>query len=53
MEEADVLFDEGDAELLSRLDNGNVILAAQRGGNVLDSGTGSAVDVVSERELYA
>ena len=46
------LLHEDDAELLSRLENGAVVLAATGGRNVLDAGAAGAVDVVYERELF-
>ena len=51
VEEADVLLHKGDAQLLGRLEDGHVVLAASRGGDVLDAGAGGTVDVVDEREL--
>lgn len=51
VEETDVLLHKGDAELLGRLEDGHVVLAAAGGGNVLDAGAGRAVDVVDEGEL--
>lgn len=37
VEETNVLLHKGDAELLSRLEDGTVVLAATRGGNVVDA----------------
>ena len=51
VEEADVLLDKRDAQLLGRLEDGAVVLAATGGGNVLDARLGGAVDVVGEGEL--
>jgi hypothetical protein len=51
VEEADVLLDKRDAQLLGRLEDGDVVLTATGGGNVLDARLGGAVDVVGEGEL--
>lgn len=51
VEKTNVLFNESDAQLLSRLKNGLVILAATWGRNVLGSRLSSAVHVVGEGEL--
>jgi hypothetical protein len=53
VEETDVLLDKGDAQLLGRLEDGHVVLATPRGGDVLDAGAGGTVDVVDEGELAA
>jgi hypothetical protein len=37
VEETDTLLDEGDAQLLGSLEDGGVVLAASRGGDVLDT----------------
>ena len=37
VEETDTLLDEGDAQLLSSLEDRGVVLAASRGGDVLDA----------------
>lgn len=51
MEEADILLNKCDAQLLRRLEYGRVILAATGSGNVLDTRTGSAEHVIDEGEL--
>jgi hypothetical protein len=51
VEQTDGLLNKGDAQLLSGLEDGGVVLAAGRGGNVLDTGAGGAEDVVDEGEL--
>lgn len=51
VEEPDVLFYEGDAQLLSRLKDRLVVLAAAWSSNVLGSGLGNPVDIVGEGEL--
>jgi hypothetical protein len=51
VEETDVLLHERDAQLLGRLENRDVVLAASRGGDVLDARAGGTVDVVDEGEL--
>ena len=51
VEEPDVLLHKGDAQLLGRLEDGHVVLAASRGGDVLDAGASGTVDVVDEGEL--
>lgn len=51
VEQPDSLLDKHDAELLGRLEDGAVVLAAARGSNVFGSGAGSAEDVVDEGEL--
>lgn len=51
MEQPDSLLDKHDTQLLGRLENGTVVLAAARGSNVLGSGAGGAEDVVGEGEL--
>lgn len=51
VEEADILLNESDAQLLGRLKDRLVVLATSGGGNVLGARLGSAVDVVGEREL--
>ncbi len=51
VEETGVLLDKGDAQLLGRLKDGLVVLAAQRGCDVLGTRTSSPVDVVGEGEL--
>lgn len=51
VEQTDTLLDEGDAQLLGGLEDRGVVLAAGGGGNVLDTGAGSAEDVVDEGEL--
>lgn len=50
MEKTNVLLDKGDVELLGSGKDGLVVLAAGRGGNVLDTGAGSAEDVVDKGE---
>jgi len=50
VEQPDVLFHKGDAQLLSRLEYSAIILAARRRGNVLCAAPGSPEDVVDERE---
>lgn len=52
VEETNVLLYEGDAELLGCLEDGAVVLAAARSGNVLGSRTGNTEDVVDEGELW-
>ena len=51
VEETDALLHEGDAQLLGRLEDGRVVLAAAGSGDVLDAGAGGAEDVVDEGEL--
>ncbi len=51
MEEPDVLLHEYDAELLGRLVDGRVVLAAPRRRDVLGARPVCAVDVVGEGEL--
>jgi hypothetical protein len=51
VEQTDTLLNEGDSKLLGSLEDGGVVLAAGRGGNVLDTGAGGAEDVVDEGEL--
>jgi hypothetical protein len=51
VEQTDTLLDKGDTQLLGGLENGRVVLATGGGGNVLDTGTGSAEHVVDEGEL--
>lgn len=51
MEQTDTLLNEGNAQLLSGLEDGSVVLAAGGGGNVLDTRAGGAEDVVDEGEL--
>lgn len=51
MEETDVLLHKGDAQLLGRLEDRDVVLAASGGGDVLDARAGSTVNVVDEGEL--
>ncbi len=51
VEEADVLLNKGDAQLLGRVEDGHVVLAASWGGDVLDARFGGTIDVVGEGEL--
>lgn len=51
VEQTDVLLNEGDAELLRRLKDGLVVLAAARRSNVLGTRLGNAVNIVREGEL--
>lgn len=51
MEQADVLLHKGDAELLSGGEDKLVILRTAGGGDVLDTGASSTVDVINEGEL--
>ncbi|KAG5983232.1 hypothetical protein E4U54_006271, partial [Claviceps lovelessii] len=51
MEQTNVLFHKGDAELLGRFKDRAVVLAPARGGDVADAGAGCAEDVVDEGEL--
>lgn len=51
VEQTDTLLNEGDAQLLSSLEDGGIVLATSGGGDVLDTGAGSAEDVVNEGEL--
>ena len=51
VEKTDTLLNKGDAQLLSSLEDGGVVLAASRGGNVLDARAGGTEDVVDEGEL--
>lgn len=51
VEQTDALLNKGDAQLLSGLEDGGVVLAAGGGGNVLDTGAGGTEDVVDEGEL--
>jgi len=51
VEQAHALLDKDDAELLGRLEDGAVVLAAAGGGDVLCAGAGGAEDVVGEGEL--
>ena len=37
VEKTDTLLDKGDTQLLGSLEDGSVVLAASRGGNVLDA----------------
>lgn len=53
VEQSDVLLNKGNAELLSSLKHGTVVLAAARGSNVLDAGARGAEDIVNEGELCA
>ena len=53
VEETNVLLDKGNAKLLSSLVNRTVVLATAGSGNVLNSRTGSAEDVIDERELQS
>lgn len=51
VEETDVLLHKGDAELLGRLKDGAVVLAATRGGNIVDTRASNAEDVVDKGKL--
>ena len=51
VEQTGVLLDEGDAELLSGLEDGTVVLGTAGSRNVLDAGASGAVDIVDEGEL--
>ena len=51
VEQARVLLDDGDAELLGCAEDRAVVLAARRGGNVLDAGAGGTEDVVDKGDL--
>lgn len=51
MEHANMLLDEGDAQLLGRIDNSVVVLRAGRGGNVFDPRARRSEHIVDEREL--
>jgi hypothetical protein len=51
VEEACVLLNKRDAELLSGLEDGHVVLAAAGSSDVLDARAGGAVDIVNEGEL--
>lgn len=53
VEQTNVLLHKGDAQLLGRLEHGNVVLAAEGSGNVLDARSGGAVDIVGEGELFS
>lgn len=52
VEETGVLLDKGNAELFGGAEDCLVVLAASRGGNVLDARAGSTEDVVDEGELW-
>jgi hypothetical protein len=51
MEQPNALLDKDNIELFSCLEDGNVVLAAGWGSNVLRAGPCSAEDVVNKREL--
>ena len=51
VEQAHTLLHKGDTHLLGGLEDRGVVLAAGRGGDVLDTRAGSAEDVVDEGEL--
>lgn len=51
MEETSSLFDERNAEVLSGVENGLVVLATTWRGNVLNARAGRSEDVVDEGEL--
>lgn len=51
VEETDVLLHKGNAQLLGRVEDGAVVLAATGGGKVLGAGASGAEDVVDEGEL--
>lgn len=51
VEQADVLLDESDTELLGCLEDRLVVLAATWSSNVFGSGFGDAIDVIGEGEL--
>lgn len=51
VEQTDALLDKDHTQLLGGLEDGAVVLATSRGGDVLDAGAGSAEDVVDEGEL--
>ena len=52
VEQTGILFDECDTTLLGSFVNGIVVHRSTRGSGVLDTGGGSAEDVVNEGELY-
>jgi hypothetical protein len=51
VEETSALLYKDHTELLSSLKDGTIVLATAGSSNVLDTRTGSAEDVVDEREL--
>lgn len=51
VEQTSVLLDKGNAQVLGRLEDGAVVLAAAGGGDVVDAGAGCSEDVVDEGEL--
>lgn len=51
VEQANVLLDEANTQLLGRFENRLVVLAARRRGNVLDTAPAGAENVVDEWEL--
>jgi len=51
MEKASVLLNKGNAELLSCLEDGLIVLASAGGSHVFDAGPCRAVNVVGEGEL--
>lgn len=53
VEQPDILLNERDTVLFGRLKDRHVVLATTGGSDVLDAGTGSAVDVVSKGKLRA
>lgn len=51
MEETSTLLNEGDTQILRRIEDSTVILRASRGSDVLDTASGRSVHVVDEGEL--
>jgi hypothetical protein len=51
VEEADVLLDEGNAQLLGGLEDGLIVLAAAGSSDVLDAGPGRPINIIGEGEL--
>lgn len=51
VEQTDVLLHEGDAQLLGSVEDGAIVLAATRGGDILGTRARCAENIVDEGEL--